>query len=72
MLLLEKVATPARAALETQIEKWGQTQDNADGREALALAKVPGADLSFEAWLEAPGRKRSEVLGVLDAAILKS
>lgn len=70
--LIESIACPAANALYAACLKWGQTQDNADGRKAVQLAKAKGADQGLYSWVEAPGRTKDDLVRVLNTAILKS
>lgn len=69
---LERIACPAFAAMQAAVVKWGQTEDNADGRRAVELAKVRGATETLDAWVFAEGRTKDELVRLLNTAILKS
>lgn len=68
---LELQATPARFNLEEAIRAWMKSNDNADGRRCVELAKVPGSELCLWEWLRAPRRTRGEVIALFDRTINK-
>lgn len=70
--VLELLATPAHFAAAAAAERYHRTKLDADGIAAVAATTRAGADLGFDQWLEQPGRKLSEVVGLIDRAIEKS
>lgn len=69
---LEAVAVPLNCRLNTLVENFDRFKVDADGVNAIRLAKIPGAEVGLWQWLQAPERRCAHVLQVLDAAIRKA
>lgn len=70
--LLTQALLPTAAAYQAAVLLFMRTKDDAHGRAALQLVRLPGAGLQFWDWLEYPARHQWDVLAGFDRAILRA